>query len=488
MTHPDSPEPDLTLVLNPAGLIQRAIAGNALAAERLADWIGQPWVETVPDHARSDIGQLLERARQGDLAGIGHVAQRFPSGLVLPLEYTTIRLGDGAGMIAVGKQSRAVAQLQSRLLDTQRVLEQDYWKLRSVETRYRMLLDSAQDAVVTIESHDLRIAEINPPAARLLGLAPEEALGARDTYLPALLAHSDRKTLRDLVRRARNNGLANGRLRTLQGGSGPWLVRASLIPSAPGNPLLQLQITATAAQYEQLQATAAEAHADLIERSPDGFVVIDQAGTVLGANAAFVELTQESGPLALLGESLDRWLGRLGSTDLRVLLASVERFGRLRLFSTLIRGGLGSETEVELSAAGECDVGARRIAVLMRDVGRKLDQSRTDTTLQTLIDDCAQRLGKASLRSVVDETVTLVERHYVEAALRLTAGNRTAAAQLLGLSRQSLHTKLNRYGLEQAPGAEGAGRTAALTVAATAPHSAQSETPSSRNRVKIEQH
>jgi DNA-binding NtrC family response regulator len=71
---------------------------------------------------------------------------------------------------------------------------------------------------------------------------------------------------------------------------------------------------------------------------------------------------------------------------------------------------------------------------------------------------------------VVDETVALVERHYVDAALRLTAGNRTAAAQLLGLSRQSLHTKLNRYGLDQAPGAEPAARAAELTVANTAPN------------------
>lgn len=58
------------------------------------------------------------------------------------------------------------------------------------------------------------------------------------------------------------------------------------------------------------------------------------------------------------------------------------------------------------------------------------------------------------LRTVVDETVAVVERNYVNAALRLTDGNRTAAAQLLGLSRQSLHTKLHRYGLNQAPAAE----------------------------------
>jgi len=48
----------------------------------------------------------------------------------------------------------------------------------------------------------------------------------------------------------------------------------------------------------------------------------------------------------------------------------------------------------------------------------------------------------------VKETVGAVERHYVKEALELANGNRTAAAEILGLSRQSLYTKLNRYELD----------------------------------------
>jgi DNA-binding NtrC family response regulator len=36
----------------------------------------------------------------------------------------------------------------------------------------------------------------------------------------------------------------------------------------------------------------------------------------------------------------------------------------------------------------------------------------------------------------------------VKAALKLAEGNRTAASEILGLSRQSFYAKLNRYGLE----------------------------------------
>lgn len=484
MTYTETGEPDITLVLNEAGVINQAIAGTSIADEPISEWVGLPWIETVRHDERADIGRLVDRARMGGIAGIGHVAQRFPSGVVVPLEYTVVRLGDGAGSVAVGKQLRAVAQLQSRLLDTQRVLEQDYWKLRAVETRYRMLLDSAQDAVLTLDSRSLRIVEINPQAANLLGMAPGDAQGPRGIDLGSLLTDADRKTLRDVVKRARNGGPANGLLRQLKGApaamqpgehrsevgpalranvrsgiqlgsqsalpeqQGPWLLRASLIPSGPGDSLMQLQIVADASQPAEEQVATAEAHADLIERWPDGFVVIDRGGRVLSANAAFVDMTQEGASSALIGQSLGKWLGRPGA-DLTVLLANVGRFGQLRLFSTLIRGALGSETEAELSAAGECDVGPRRIAVLVRDVGRRLVRSPSDFTLRALIEAYAERVGEAPLRTVVEETVSVVESHFVKAALRLTAGNRTAAAQLLGLSRQSLHAKLHRYDLEQ---------------------------------------
>ncbi|ESQ09428.1 MAG: transcriptional regulator PpsR [Thiohalocapsa sp. PB-PSB1] len=449
MIDPNSAEPDITLILDHAGVIQQAVAGPSIAGEAISDWIGQPWADTVRDHERSGIGRLVEHARRGGVSGIGQVAQRFPSGLVLPLEYTTVRLGDTGGLVAVGRQPHAVTQLQTRLLDAQHVLEQDYWKLRAVETRYRMLLDSAQDALLTLTPETLRIVEINPPAARLLGAASENAQDTRAIDLIALLADADRRTLNDIVMRAQKHGMSNGLLQHIGDRSGPWLVRASSIPSGPVPAPLQLRIVAAAEQPVPTQTADSAAFADLIERWPDGLVTIDREGILLNVNAAFVEMTQEGSRDSLIGQSLGQWLGRR-ATDLNLLSANVERFGRLQLFSTLIRGTLGSETEVELSAVGDRDEAPRQIAVLIRNIGWHASPTPATATLGTLVNAHAARVGEAPLRAVVDETIALVERHYIETALRKTAGNRTAAAQLLGLSRQSLHTKLRRYGLEHA--------------------------------------
>ena len=40
-----------------------------------------------------------------------------------------------------------------------------------------------------------------------------------------------------------------------------------------------------------------------------------------------------------------------------------------------------------------------------------------------------------------------MERLCIEAALELTGNNRASAAEVLGVSRQSLYSKLHRYGL-----------------------------------------
>jgi DNA-binding NtrC family response regulator len=55
---------------------------------------------------------------------------------------------------------------------------------------------------------------------------------------------------------------------------------------------------------------------------------------------------------------------------------------------------------------------------------------------------------QAKLRALVSKAVEAVERHFIAAALKAVQGNRTAAARLLGLSRQSLYIKLARYGID----------------------------------------
>jgi len=56
-------------------------------------------------------------------------------------------------------------------------------------------------------------------------------------------------------------------------------------------------------------------------------------------------------------------------------------------------------------------------------------------------------VGRVSLKEIVRESTDLIERLCIEAALTFTGNNRASAAEILGLSRQSLYSKLHRHGL-----------------------------------------
>jgi DNA-binding NtrC family response regulator len=63
------------------------------------------------------------------------------------------------------------------------------------------------------------------------------------------------------------------------------------------------------------------------------------------------------------------------------------------------------------------------------------------------VQQLAELVGRVPMKSIVRETTDLIETMCIEAALHLTGDNRASAAEILGLSRQSLYVKLHRHGI-----------------------------------------
>jgi transcriptional regulator PpsR len=421
------------------GVIRDATLSNDVSGEAVEEWRGRPWFETVADMGGGKVMRMLEDARESGVSAFRQVNQRFPSGLELPMEYTTVRLGGKAGLIAVGRNLKAVAELQSRLIAAQQAMEQDYWKLREVETRYRMLFDASNEAVLLLGADHLRIMEANPAAIRALGLARGRDL------LPELSAE-DREPFQALLQRVRQSGRAPGILLHLGPEREAWMVRASLMASDP-EPMFMVQLAPVSGKQTEERRRELTALDEFVDRLPDAFAVIDRDGVIRRANRAFLDLIQVGAEGAVLGERMGRWLSRPGA-DLTVLLANLHRYGSVRMFATAVNGDLGGETEVEISAVGSPAGRPAYIALLIRDVGRRLTSNDSTVSLQAALAAVVDQAGKTSLRLLVRDTVGLVERHYIGAALQLAEGNRTAAAEILGLSRQGFYKKLAQYEME----------------------------------------
>ncbi|NWG24370.1 MAG: transcriptional regulator PpsR [Pseudorhodoplanes sp.] len=446
MSNVNIAQPDVTLLLDLDGVIREATLSRTLADEGVEGWLGQRWTDTIADAGGEKIQRMMDDARQTGVSAFRQVTQRFPSGLELPMEYTTVLLGGKAGLLAIGKNLQAVAELQSRLIAAQQAMERDYWKLREVETRYRMLFDASQEPVVLLNAATLKIAEVNAAATQALGFGnTKQAMAAQRDFAPEV-SPEDRPSFEAMMRRVREQGKAPGILVHLGKDKKPWLVRASLMSMEP-NPVALLQLSPGWPGSADLAKNDPISIDDLIERLPDAFIVLDPQGVIRRVNRAFLDLVEVSNKTVVLGERLTRWLSRPGA-DMTVLLANVERYRLVRLFSTTIQGELGTTTEVEISAAGSADADPDFIGVLIRDVTRRIGIASEDKSLRSELGALAERVGKTPLRKLVKDTVGAVERHYIKSALALSNSNRTVASELLGLSRQSLYAKLNRYGLD----------------------------------------
>jgi transcriptional regulator PpsR len=439
-------QPDVTLLLDMDGVIREATLSPAMQAESVDGWLGRPWVEIAGDVGGDKVKRMVEDARASGISAFRQINQRFPSGLELPIEFTTVLLGGRAGMLAIGKNLQAVAELQSRLIAAQQTMERDYWKLREIETRYRLVFDASDEAVVIVSPANLRIVEANRAAVEALNSSRRrnEDLAGREFLHD--VASEDREAVREMLNRVRERGKALSILVHLGPDAKSWMLRGSLIASDPGHVFL-LQFTAAANAPVEREQDAGSTVEKLIDRLPDGFVALDQTGIIQHANQAFLDLVQIGSKGSAIGESLGRWLWQPGA-DLNALLANIERHGTVRLFTTTVRGELGTDTEIEISAAQNDDEEQKYIGVLLRNVARRLPVYGEGDMLRSALGSASEQIGKSSLRKLVKNAVSIVEQHYVKQALELAGGNRTATAELLGLSRQSLYAKLNLYGLD----------------------------------------
>ena len=164
-------------------------------------------------------------------------------------------------------------------------------------------------------------------------------------------------------------------------------------------------------------------------------------------NRAFLDLVQLATAEQARNESLERWLGRPG-VDFNLLTAQLREHGSLRLFATQLRGEYGSSTDVEICAVSVADGEEPCLGFTIRDVGQRMTFDRQVTRDKPRsMAQLTELVGRVPLKDLVRESTDMIEKLCIEAALEITGDNRASAAEILGLSRQSLYAKLRRYGL-----------------------------------------
>ena len=436
---------DFALIIDGSGKISGAQCSlESVDQAHIAKWKGVQvqstlTVESVPKF-EARISQFLDGQGEVLPVELNHKASAtFPE---LPVRYSFHRLDDQGAILILGSDLRRTAEMQQQLVSAQIALEADYEAQREQDIRLRVLMESSDVATVFISATTGHVVSCNTATEVLLGKPKEalvdapfanefEAKGRRDVVERLISAATEQSQPPVIAKSAQGNRKLSLNP-TLFRGSSSQMVLCKITP-----------VGTQSGTADQLQHHLA----DLFRSGVDSIVFVNEAGIILSANEAFLKLAHVAHTQSVIGRSFVDFCAR-GSVDLNVMIENARRTGGMRLYATKITSPHGSERAVEISTS-VLKAGVEPVfALIIRDSHRVETVSApskqiTDVDMNSVI----ELIGGQSLKDIVAKTTDVVEKMCIETAVQMTSNNRVAAAEMLGLSRQSLYVKLRKYDL-----------------------------------------
>jgi len=445
---------DLAIVLDRAGTV-KSVAVNPLnpTLGSLDHWKDRDIREFMAEDSLSKLEAQLEAYRAGQKSkGNAIEVNHFDNAnWEFPIRYTLHKTGRDDAILMLGRDLRPIAELQHRLVKAQLALEKDYESHRDYETRYRVIMEASRDALVLVDVTSGRIVDLNTGAAQILGADTDTLTGA--AFTQEFDGRRRGEFIEGLVAASGGDGTVAQTALTRRGGKSVTLHPTVFRAAGDRTMLCRIEAAGTA---EVVAAELADTMAILYREGPDAIVFTDAHGIMRACNDAFLGLCDIARMSDAKGKSLADFLTR-GSVDMKVLIDNAARTGKMRIYATKLEGAYGSLMSVEISATHLPGApGNAGFAFVLRDTSR-LEVVREPTAPAPAanpspVSDEAMRnvmdlVGSSPLKDIVAATTDVVEKMCIETAVELTDNNRVAAAEMLGLSRQSLYVKLRKYGL-----------------------------------------
>lgn len=431
---------DITLLVTPQGdIVDVAYADASLDRYDIEDWVGRHWKAIVTDECHDKIEGLLdENAQQGTTRKrqVNHPGTNLPD---LPVEYSLLTVQGLPYLIAVGEDLRKLSDLQQQLVKIQVELESEYRRIREAESRYRTIFHKAELPVVVVDGETQAILDLNLAATNFLRLSAAKVIGKT---MHTQVQRDSRAELQEAINAARHGGTRQHLELRLDDHDHLQATVEPYRENGRSNVMITFHSTATQpASADGLDEVA-------LDSIPEALVIITRDGKVLNPNERFLDLIHMLNRSLAVDRGLSTWLGA-STVDLQVLLSRVKDEGQVRQFSTVVRDELGTTIPVLVSASRYGNDDSGRIGVVITENQRREGAFAMPTPAnENGASDFSQLVGRVPLKELIREAVDVIEKMCIEAALRQTDNNRASAADMLGLSRQSLYIKLKRHNLE----------------------------------------
>lgn len=436
---------DLALVISKQGQVLGVMASPSFMPNAGLDtWEGRMLdeeltVESLPKF-RQRLAEFVEDKGKVLPVELNHTAHNGQP--EFPIRYSFHKIGSDGALLMLGRDLRPVAEMQQQLVAAQIALEKDYEAQREYDTRFRVLMSANAEPTVFVRVSDGKITDTNPAGAMFFDVAEKNLVGQNfaDLFQGKETGH--------LISNLTESASADSP-EPLSGVSSIKRGDVTIMPKlfrSGGEHMLLCRVTQS--DDDAPRASTLQSQLDaLYKNGVDGVVFITETGTILSANRSFMNLSDVTHTASIQGRSIAEFLSR-GSVDLNVLLDNATRSGTMRLYATHLISEHGTERPIEVSTTRLQAQDNTIFALIFRDANR-LDTLQASGAQLTEVDrrSVVELIGSQALKDIVAKTTDVVEKMCIETAVELTSNNRVAAAEMLGLSRQSLYVKLRKYDL-----------------------------------------
>jgi PAS domain S-box-containing protein len=389
---------DIVLVLDKQWtVLEVTLFGKDLQRLDASVFKGRSLNDFVSHDSKDKFALMLAAVGKKDAPAWRHVNFSLMAGQDLPLQVSLVPQEKDGTVWLFGRDLSGLSQMQSRLVEAHQSMERDFLRLRHMEARYRLLFESVADPMLVVDVAQRRVMEANS-AAQLLFKDLSRKLPGSD--VAQLFDPDKREALEILLRQAQATGrMESARVRYLNAERDCNLHVSVFVQEGGPQYLLRLQALSVQ-QTSHTEAPVIHWFHHALDQAPLGFVVADRMGTILASNPEFCSM-----------------VGVLIPVDIAAVTLNGDDPTYGFFFHQL--SGARSRDAMPASSGGMADSVAQ----------------------------LSQLVGRMPMKEIVGETSTMIERMCIQAALELTQNNRASAAEMLGLSRQSLYVKLHRYGM-----------------------------------------
>ncbi|MEO0410327.1 MAG: transcriptional regulator PpsR [Pseudomonadota bacterium] len=431
---------DIALIVDSDGVIRDAAFASKVVYEAGGHlWAGQKFADIVTKDSVNKAAKLLQDARDETKTRPREINHPMEDGADVPVRYTSVPLGETGSVVVFGRDISSVSTLQQKLMNSQLTIEREFARLRAAEIRYRMIFQLGDVPQIVVDASTLRVSDINPAARRILGRNHQRL---EDVKVVSLFDSSNADLLHQLLRASVADGSEETIKTVLRGGE--VITISSSHFRQDRKSFLLLRLSSDSGNVVAFSNASDLKFLDVIDHMPDAFVVTNASREIIAVNSAFVNLLGLSGPNEAEGRLIDAWFDR-PNVDCSVLMANIREHGTVRRFATMLRTSYDQIENVEIAAVQSKHQTESIYGFVIRPMSAALATSEAEgQSLSRSDEQITSLVGHMPLKDIVRETTEMIEKLCIETALELTKENRALAAQMLGLSRQSLYAKLGK--------------------------------------------